>query len=135
MSASDLLVSWNDTPTRRAIVDFVDAVTSPGEAYVPPEQRVATFDKDGTLCSEKPMPIQLDYTLRRLEKLADSDESLRDRQPWKACYEHDFEWLGEAMVKHYHGDDSDMRLLMAAVPTAFAGLTVEQYADEVATYF
>jgi hypothetical protein len=38
---------------------------------------------------EKPMPIQLDFTLRRLAEQADADASLRDRQPWKACYEHD----------------------------------------------
>src|SRR4051794_18302006 len=118
-AGADLLASWNDTPARKAIVDFVDAITSPGAEYVPPEQRVATFDNDGTLWVEKPLPIQLDFTLRHLAKLAADDESLRHRQPWQACYEHDLDWLGDAMVKHYHGDDSDMRLLMAAVPTAF----------------
>jgi PAS domain-containing protein len=130
------LESWRDTPTRQAIVDFVDVVTEEGGAgFVPVEERVATFDNDGTLWAEKPMPIQLDFTLRRLAQQAAAESALRERQPWKACYEHDTSWLGAAMVKHYHGDDSDMRLLMAAVPTAFAGLTVEQYSADVATFF
>jgi len=137
MSASaELLASWNDTPTRTSIVEFVDAVTTPGApGFVPLEERVATFDNDGTLWSEKPMPIQLDFTLRRLGRQAAADASLRHHQPWKACYEHDVGWLGRAMVKHYQGDDRDMRLLMAAVPAAFAGLSVERYADDVAEFF
>jgi hypothetical protein len=132
--SDELLASWNDTPTRQAIVDFVASV-SDGPQLVAPEERIATFDNDGTLWAEKPMPIQLDFTLRRLAEQAEADASLRDRQPWKACYEHDQAWLGAAMVKHYHGDDGDLHLLMAAVPTAFAGLTVEQYADIVAEFF
>src|SRR5262249_60826937 len=123
----DLLQSWNDTATRDAIVAFVGAATDPADAgFVAPEERVAVFDNDGTLWAEKPMPIQLDFTLRRLAEQAEAEPSLRDRQPWKACYEHDHGWLGTAMVKHYNGDDSDIRLLLAAVPTAFPGLTVEE---------
>ena len=81
----ELLASWNDTPTRRAIVDFVDAVTDEGgDGFVAPPERVAVFDNDGTLWVEKPMPIQLDFTLRRLAEMAEEDPSLRERQPWKA---------------------------------------------------
>lgn len=65
------------------------------------------------------MPIQLDFTVRRLAAMAEADPSLRDRQPWKSAYEHDFEWLGAAMVNHCKGDDGDLELLMAAVTTAF----------------
>jgi phosphoserine phosphatase len=131
-----LLESWTDTATRRAIVDFVDTVTAGGgDGFVPPEERVAVFDNDGTLWCEKPMPIQLDFTLHRLGQQAEEDPSLRGQQPWKASYEKDFAWLGQAMVKHYHGDDSDMRLLIGAVPKAFADLTVEQYSDSVADFF
>ena len=50
-------------------------------------------------------------------EMAEADPSLREQQPYKASYEQDFAWLGAAMVKHYHGDDSDMRLL-AANPVA-----------------
>src|SRR5688572_33225338 len=105
MSATQsTLPSWNDTATRQAIVQYVESVTQEGGAsYVPPEERVAVFDNDGTLWAEKPMPIQLDFTLRRLAEMAEQDPSLRETQPWKASYEKDFHWLGAAMVKHYHG--------------------------------
>ena len=129
MAATDDLPSWNDTPTRQAIVDFVAARRND-----PPDERVAVFDNDGTLWCEKPMPVQLDFTIRRFAAMAEADPSLRDRQPWKAAYEQDVKWLGAAMVKHYHGDDSDLRLLEAAVPLAFARMTVEEYADEVAAF-
>ena len=115
-STKQLLASWNDTPTRQAIVDFVDTVTDEGgDGFVAPEERIATFDNDGTLWAEKPIPIQLDFTLRRFAEMAEADPSLRDQQPYKASYEHDIGWLGQAMVKHYQGDDSDLGLLMAAV--------------------
>ena len=137
MAASDdLLASWNDTPTRQAIVDFVDAVTAEGgDGFVPPEERIATFDNDGTLWAEKPIPIQLDFTLRRFAEMAEADAQLREQQPYKASYQQDMGWLGQAMVKHYQGDDSDLGLLMAASSKAFADLTVEQYSEKVADFF
>jgi phosphoserine phosphatase len=136
MASGDPLASWNDTPTRHAITQFVEAASSAsGPGSMPLERRVATFDNDGTLWCEKPMPIQLDFTIRRFAAMAEADASLRDRQPWKAAYEQDLGWLGAAMVKHYGGDDSDMDLLLAAVPQAFGGLTVEAYADEVDAFF
>jgi len=58
------LPSWNDTPTRAAIVDFVERVSRDGSPdFVPEPERIAVFDNDGTLWPEKPIPIQLDYTL------------------------------------------------------------------------
>ena len=110
MVAETLLASWRDTPTRKAVIDFVDNVTSEGSAaFVIPAERVAVFDNDGTLWSEKPIPIQLDFTLFRMAELAEADPSLAGRQPYKAAVERDYRWLGEAMVKHYHGDDADLR--------------------------
>jgi phosphoserine phosphatase len=132
MVAEALLVSWRDTPARKAITGFVQGVTSEDSAgYVAPADRVAVFDNDGTLWSEKPIPIQLDFTLFRMAELAQADPSLRDRQPYRAAAERDYRWLGAAMVKHYHGDDADLRLLMAAVGTAFGGMTVEAFSEEV----
>ena len=135
MVADALLASWRDTPARRAIVDFVERVTAEDEpGFVPPGERVAVFDNDGTLWSEKPIPIQLDFTLFRMAELAEADSSLKDHQPYKAAAERDYRWLGEAMVKHYHGDDADLGLLMAAVQTAFGGMTVEDFGQEVTTW-
>lgn len=136
MDSSDALTSWNDAAGRSAVVSFVESVTRSGaEGFVPPEERVAVFDNDGTLWCEKPIPIQLDFTLRRFAQMAETDPRLREVQPWKASYEKDFEWLGAAMVKHYHGDDSDMKALMVALPKAFEGLTVEDYDRAVGEFF
>jgi hypothetical protein len=53
---------------------------------------VAVFDNDGTLWCEQPMPIELGFILKRLAAMAERDQSLRDRQPWKAAYGKDYHW-------------------------------------------
>ena len=58
------------------------------------------------------MPVELGFILLRLAAMAEADESLRKTQPWQAAHEKDYAWLGEAMTKHYNGDDSDVRLLI-----------------------
>ena len=78
----ELLPSWRDGAARQAIVDFVERTC--GENGVPVEERVAVFDNDGTLWCEKPMPIQLDFILRRFAEMATTQPELRERQPWKA---------------------------------------------------
>jgi phosphoserine phosphatase len=123
------LTSWRDTATRGAIVDFVERVTTAGGAdYVAPAERIATFDNDGTLWCEKPMPIELGFILKRLAEMAEADESLRGKQPWRAARERDYRWLGEALTKHYHGDDGDVKVLIGGMVQAFAGMSVDDYA-------
>src|SRR3954453_4692643 len=87
------LSSWRDGPAKQAIVTFVARVCGEaGSEPVPFEERVPVCDNDGTLGSEKPMPIQLDFILRRLAAMAEVDTALRDRQPFKAAYEGDNGW-------------------------------------------
>ena len=69
------LASWNDTPTREAIVAFARRAAR----TVPPEERIAVFDNDGTLWCEKPMPIELGFILQRLAAMAEADPSLREQ--------------------------------------------------------
>ena len=126
--ATDGLPSWNDTPTRGAIVDFVQRVSQDGGPdHVPPAERIAVFDNDGTLWCEKPMPVELGFILERLAAMAEADEPLRAKQPWQAAYENDYAWLGGVIDKHYAGDDSDVKVLMAGILQAFAGQTVDEY--------
>jgi len=120
---TDHLTSWHDTATRRSIVEFVERAV----ADVPVEERVATFDNDGTLWCEKPMPIQGDFILRRLFEMADADPELRDRQPWKAAYERDARWLDDVMTEHYAGDDTKVRTLLGGVLAAYAGISVDEF--------
>jgi haloacid dehalogenase-like hydrolase len=129
------LASWNDTPTRQAIVQFVGRVTDESSPdYLPPEERITAFDNDGTLWCEKPMPIELGFILARLAEMAEADASLHEKQPWKAAREKDYAWLGEVITKHYHGDDSDVNVLMGGILHAFAGQTVEEYSAAAADF-
>ena len=123
------LASWNEGPAKRAILDFVTRVTSDGPDFVPPADRIATFDNDGTLWCEKPLPIQFDFILRRWVEMAQDNPALRDQQPWKSAVEKDYAWLGNVITKHYGGDDSDLPALMNGLLGAFAGLTTEDYAQ------
>jgi FMN phosphatase YigB (HAD superfamily) len=130
------LASWNDGGTKSAITDFVARVSEQGGPdYVEPAARVAVFDNDGTLWTEKPLVIQLDFTIRRFRELAENEPALRTQQPYRAAYEGDLQWMGAAMVKHYRGDDSDIKLLMVAVPKAFEAVTVEDYDRRVKEFF
>jgi hypothetical protein len=127
--------SWKDTATRKAIVQFVQTVTDPeGPGCVPPEERVAVFDNDGTLWCEKPMYIQLDFILRRLVAMAQADAALQTIQPWQAACTKDYAWLGGAITKHYQGDDSDVHVLLGGILKAFEGNTVEAF-DAAAAAF
>ena len=119
------LASWNDTSTKQAIVEFVETAAR----ELRPEERVAVFDNDGTLWSEKPMPIELGFILQRLAAMADEDATLREKQPWKAAHEQDHAWLGGVIEKHYAGDDSEVKVLMGGILRAFADQTVEEYAS------
>jgi phosphoglycolate phosphatase-like HAD superfamily hydrolase len=129
------LRSWNDGPARRSIIDFVADVTDPSsERFVPPEERIATFDNDGTLWCERPF-VQGGFVIQQLASAADADPSLRDIQPWKMAYEGDLAWLGAAMVKHYNGDDEDAGALLAAVATSFSDISVDAFSALADEYF
>jgi phosphoserine phosphatase len=129
--STDALPSWNDRPSRQAIVDFVQRVCGhDGSVPVPAEERVAVFDNDGTLWCEKPMPIQLDFILRRLAEMAKAQPELCARQPWKAVAEHDVAWFGNLMTEHYAGDDTNVRLLAGGILAAYAGISVEDFESQ-----
>ncbi len=131
-----MLESWNDGATKSAIVDFVGRVTAEGGPdFVAPEARVAVFDNDGTLWCEKPMYIQLDFLLRRFKEQAEADPALRDQQPYQAAYAGDLTWLGNAVTKHYQGDDTDMRPLMGAILRAHHEITVDEHSARVNAFF
>lgn len=129
------LITWNDTPTRQAILAFVAAVTDPAQpTYVPPAERIAVFDNDGTLWCEKPMYVQLDYILRKLAAAAEADPALRTRQPWQAAYARDFAWFGDAVTRHYQGDDDALHQLLAGILALSDGRRVEEVEAEASTF-
>lgn len=86
----DPLPSWNDNATKARIIDFVRAVTDPDDpAFVEPQERVATFDNDGTLWVEQPIYTELAFALHRVRDLAKVHPEWKDQQPFKAVIEGD----------------------------------------------
>ena len=134
MDMNDPLPSWNAGAAKTAILEFVESVTRPGASFVPPAERIATFDADGTLWCEKPFPVEADFLLRRLAEMAKDDPSLRDRQPWKAAYEHDAVWLGQVISEHYAGDDTKAQLLLSGIATAYGGIGVEDFEEQADSF-
>ncbi|MBI3227166.1 MAG: haloacid dehalogenase-like hydrolase [Mycolicibacterium cosmeticum] len=124
------LTSWRDGPTKSAIIEFVGRA-----ADLPVEERVAVFDNDGTLWVEKPAYIQLDFLVRRLAEQAAADPELAARQPYSAAAAGDLAWFGDAVTKHYNGDDSGLKVLAAGILSAYAGLTVEEHSERVKAFF
>ena len=130
-----MLESWNNGPTKSAIVDFVGRVITEGPDFVVPQDRIAVFDNDGTLWCEKPAYAQLDFLVRRLAVQAAADPSLAARQPYTAAVSGDLAWFGDAVTKHYQGDDSDLTVLATGVLSAHSGITVEEHAARVSAFF
>ncbi len=115
---ADPLPSWNDGAARRAIVSFVAAVTTAGSPdFVAPEQRVATFDNDGTLWCEQPMYVQLAFALDRTKALAPLNPDWTTRQPFAAALSNDMGALAKA-------GETGMADLVAQT---HAGMTPEQF--------
>ena len=90
----DSLPSWNDGTAKAAILDFVARVTKEGAPdHVPPAERIATFDNDGTLWCEQPLQPQLFFLIDRVKELAAQEPALKDRQPFKAVLDRDLNTL------------------------------------------
>jgi len=84
-SAQDPLPSWNDGPSKKAIVEFVARVTKEGSAdLVAPPERIAVFDNDGTLWSEQPLYFQLLFVVDRVKALAPQHPEWKEQEPFRS---------------------------------------------------
>jgi hypothetical protein len=123
--SADPLPSWNDGAVKTAIVEFVTGVVAKnGPSYVPAEQRIATFDNDGTLWSEQPV-VQGMFLMHRLEKMAEKDPSIRAKQPFKAAFEHDKEYL----------QAEGMPAILELFGATHSGMSQEKFDTEVRDFF
>ncbi len=114
----DPLPSWNDGATKQAIIDFVTKVSEPESGdYVPPKDRIATFDNDGTLWLEQPMYVQLAFALDRVKELAPEHPEWKKTQPFKAALEGDMKALAAS------GEKGVAELVMAT----HAGMTPAEF--------
>jgi len=116
------LPSWNDGATKKAITDFVTRVTAQGDAdFVPTEQRIATFDNDGTLWTEQPYYFQLAFAFDRVKEMAPQHPEWKTKQPFKALLDKDMKALGASGEKG----------LLQIVAATHTGMTTDAFAKEV----
>jgi len=124
----DPLPSWSDGPTKSAILQFVKDVTETGgPKYVRPEERIATFDNDGTLWCEQPV-VQAVFALDGVKKQADKHPEWREQQPFKAAIEGDKAYLEQDYHKGGKG-------LMQIIAVTHTGMTQKAFADSVKDFF
>lgn len=135
MADEEILASWREGATRDRITSFVTKASGSGPEAIPIEARIAVFDNDGTLWTEKPLPTQLHFIVLQWAEAVKADPSLADRQPYKSASTGDFSWLGNAMDKHYGGDDTDLKVIIAALLNLTAGMSVEAYEEAVASFY
>ena len=119
---TDPLPSWNDGPSKQSIVKFVQAVTDRANPQsVPPEQRIAVFDNDGTLWSEQPIYFQFAFALDRVKALAPKHPEWKDKQPFKGILERD---MRAVMATGEKG-------LAEVLAVTHAGMTTDEFAQLV----
>lgn len=123
----DALASWRDRPAKRAIVEFVRSAREKGSGFVPVADRIATFDNDGTLWVEQPMPPQFDFVFRKWAQEVAADPSLAHEQPYQAIIEKD-EAFFEGIATQ---DPKVVATLLAAFVRSWAGTTPEQFDEQV----
>ncbi|MBL0711949.1 MAG: haloacid dehalogenase-like hydrolase [Colwellia sp.] len=121
----DPLPSWNESQAKSAIINFVTSVTMKGTPhFVSPEERIATFDNDGTLWSEQPV-VQGMFLINQLEQKAKKDPSIRTIQPFKSILENDTEYL----------KSEDVSALFKLFSFTRAGINQEVFTQQVKTFF
>jgi phosphoserine phosphatase len=116
--AADPLPSWNDGPAKKSIVEFVTKVTTAGSPdFVPVPERIATFDNDGTLWCEQPLPVQLYFALDRVKALAPQHPEWKTREPFASLLK------GNLKGVIAGGDHAILELFMAT----HTGMTTEEF--------
>lgn len=124
-SSADPLPSWNDGPAKRAIIDFVNSTTNEANStFVPLEERIATFDQDGTLWVEQPMYTQVMYCLDRISEIVKERPSLKNTEPFKTVLSGKNAQIAKLSM-------SDLEKIVTATLT---GMSIEQFQQEVRTW-
>jgi phosphoserine phosphatase len=116
--AADPLPSWNDGKAKQSIINFVMKVTTPGSpVFVPVPERIATFDNDGTLWCEQPVPVQLYFALDRVNALAPKHPEWKTKEPFASLLK------GDLKAALAGGDHALIELIMAT----HAGMTTVEF--------
>ena len=119
--AADALPSWNEGPARQAIVNFVRTTTDKASSkYLKPDERIATFDQDGTLWVEHPIYTQAVYCLQRIPALVARHPELKSIEPFKTVLSGDREEIAKLST-------ADVEKIAGAT---LSGMTTEEFADD-----
>jgi len=122
VQAADPLPSWNAGETKQAIMQYVTEVTQQGGPhYVPPGERIATFDNDGTLWAEQPMYFQLFFALDRVKELAPQHPEWKDKEPFASLLK------GDVKTALAGGEKAILEIVMAT----HAGNTTDEFSQTV----
>jgi phosphoglycolate phosphatase-like HAD superfamily hydrolase len=122
LAQTDPLVSWNDGPAKQAMVEFIHATTDHASPkFVPPEERIATFDQDGTLWVEHPMYTQVVYCLDRVPAVVKEKPELAKVEPFKTVLSG-----SRAAIAKLPMDD-----LFKILAATLTGMSVEEFQAEV----
>jgi phosphoserine phosphatase len=120
--AADPLPSWNAGAVKQSIVDFVARVTRPGSpGFVPPAERIAVFDNDGTLWIEQPIYVQFAFALDRVKALAPQHPEWKTTPPFSSLLE------GDVAAALAGGEKAILDIVMAT----HAGITTDEFAKVV----
>ena len=125
-----VLASWNEGKAREAILGFVQRVTTDGPDFVPPADRIASFDNDGTLWVEQPLPPQFDFVFGKWAEEVRQDPSLAAKQPYKALIERDPAFMQGLATQ----DPATVETLLQAFARSWAGTTPEEFDAQVRTW-
>ena len=127
--------AWRHGAAWLAVTGFVTRVTTRGSReYVPPAERVAVFDDDGTLWPERPLPIQWDFLTQCFAEETKQHPHLLRQEPWRAAAAGDLAWFADAEAFHLRGDGTRVRLVTGAAHGAFDGMDVAAYAEQAALF-
>jgi phosphoserine phosphatase len=120
-AADDPLPAWNDGPAKQAIMAFVKETTTPGSpTFVPPAERIATFDQDGTLWVEHPVYSQVVYCLERVPAVVKAKPELANQEPFKTVMSGDREAIAKLSMDH----------LLKIVAATLTGMDVDAFNAE-----
>jgi hypothetical protein len=124
--AADPLPSWNDTAPRKTIIAFVERVTKQGSPdFVPPAERIATFDNDGTLWAEQPLYFQFQFTLDQVKRLAPDHPEWKTNEPFASALKGDLNSVAASGVKG----------MLELTEATHAGMTTEEFSKTVTEWF
>ena len=125
LDAKDPLPSWNDGTVKKAIIDYVNKVTTAGGAdFIPVSERIATFDNDGTLWAEQPVYFQFFYALDKAKSMASAHPEWKTKEPFKSVLNNDMPGIMKQGEKG----------ILEIVAATHAGMSTDQFDSSVSQW-